>query len=229
MLRLLALSLATFILALPAVASAGTTATGGAAVAAATLDAASSGGTPASLGGEGPRSSKAGGAMAPARAQSSDSGNEPLARAAQDPDAPPEPEAQPEPEPAPEGPGQEQPGEPGGEPQEPTGDEPQKPTGDEPAAEEPAEASAGVAPVTDLAGGLPVSGLETLKLLLLGLVLVLVGARLRAVVRRRRWLHSPTATAAPVSRPRDEPAPAALMPSTAMARRRALAGDEGRH
>ena len=85
------------------------------------------------------------------------SGAPPLAGAAQ------------EPEPEPEGPGQEQPEEPGGEPQDPTGEEPVE--GDEGG---------------ETGGGLPRTGLAVLQLLLLGVVLVLVGARLRVLLKRRR-------------------------------------------
>ena len=87
----------------------------------------------------------------------SGSGAPPLAGAAQ------------EPEPEPEGPGQEQPEEPGGEPQDPTG-------------EEPVEGGEG----GETGGGLPRTGLAVLQLLLLGVVLVLVGARLRVLLKRRR-------------------------------------------
>lgn len=162
------------------------------------------------------------------------SGDLPLANAAQ------------EPEPDPEGPGREQPGEPGGEAQPPTGDDPLEVPGDE-------------APVTG--GGLPRTGLEVLKLGLLGLVFLMVGARVRAIARRRRRSRrrlaadglpdgSPTVNAVHppahreetqaaeaeleyerTRRERDvwsfpdpnEPAPTGLLPSTAMAKRRARA------
>ena len=68
-------------------------------------------------------------------------------------------------EPEPEGPGEQQPDEPGGEPQTPTGEEPATDEG---------------------GGGLPRTGLAVLQLALLGLVLVLVGARIRVIAKRRR-------------------------------------------
>ena len=68
-------------------------------------------------------------------------------------------------EPEPEGPGEQQPDEPDGEPQTPTGEEPATDEG---------------------GGGLPRTGLAVLQLALLGLVLVLVGARIRVIVTRRR-------------------------------------------
>ena len=68
-------------------------------------------------------------------------------------------------EPEPEGPGVQQPDEPGGEPQTPTGEEPATDEG---------------------GGGLPRTGLAVLQLALLGLVLVLVGARIRVIAKRRR-------------------------------------------
>ncbi len=138
-----------------------------------------------------------------------------------------------EPEPDPES-GEEQPGEPSGEAQPPTGDDP-------------VEAPGGEAPATG--GGLPRTGLEALKLALLGFVLFLVGARVRAVMKRRE--AGPAALAAdglPHEAPAvsglaaeepeeeedvtevrhgwsfpdpDEPAPSGLLPSTAMARRQA--------
>jgi hypothetical protein len=130
-----------------------------------------------------------------------------------------------EPEPDPES-GEEQPGEPSGEPQPPTGDE----------------------PVGAPGGGLPRTGLEALKLALLGFVLFLVGARVRVVMKRRQ--AGPAALAAdglPDEAPAvsglvagepeeedvtevrdgwsfpdpDEPSPTGLLPSTAMARRQA--------
>jgi len=149
-----------------------------------------------------------------------------------------------EPEPQPEGPGQEQPGEPGGEPQQP--DTPSVPDvgGEAPATE---------APGAETGGGLPVTGIEAFQLALLGIVLLLVGARLRVLALRRRvrpaaqgWSHAETAhEEAPVARSSDraylgrdewafpdpsEPAPTGLLPSTASARRqaRALAFTAGR-
>lgn len=137
-----------------------------------------------------------------------------------------------EPEPDPES-GEEQPGEPSGEPQPPTGDEP-------------AEAPGGEAPATG--GGLPRTGLEALKLALLGFVLFLVGARMRAVMKRRQAgpaalaadglpHEAPAVSGPPAEEPEeedvtevrdgwsfpdpDEPAPTGLLPSTAMARRQA--------
>ena len=70
-----------------------------------------------------------------------------------------------------------EPGEPGGEPQDPTGELPvvEPPAGD------------------TGAGGLPQTGLEVLKFVLVGVVLFLAGARLRVLIKRRRA--------------RDEPAP----------------------
>lgn len=137
-----------------------------------------------------------------------------------------------EPEPDPEG-GEEQPGEPSGEPQPPTGDEP-------------VEAPGGEAPATG--GGLPRTGLEALKLALLGFVLFLVGARVRAVMKRRQAgpaelapdglpHEAPAVSGLAAEGPEeedatevrdgwsfpdpDEPAPTGLLPSTAMARRQA--------
>ena len=96
-----------------------------------------------------------------------------------------------EPEPDPES-GEEQPGDPGGEPQPPTGDEPVEVPGDE-------------APATG--GGLPRTGLEALKLALLGFVLLLVGARLRVVIKRRQV---PPAAVAADGLPHDAPAVSAM-------------------
>jgi hypothetical protein len=81
-----------------------------------------------------------------------------------------------EPEPQPEGPGEEQPGEPGGE-QPPPVDTPEVPAG---------EAPAGEAPAGETGGGLPRTGIEVLQLALLGIVLFLVGARIRVLALRRR-------------------------------------------
>jgi hypothetical protein len=240
MVRFLAFALGTLIFALPAVAIAQTTATSGS----------SSGGTTASVTDGDPAMGSSGGATTPAdpsgTADSTTAGGDvpmsgdlPLAPAAQEP----------EPEPDPEGPGQEQPGEPGGEAQPPTGDDSVEAVGQE-------------APAAG--GGLPSTGLEILKLGLLGLVLVLEGARVRAIARRRRSQAklaadglpdgTPTASAVPVPEPdleqdeqddhdetrehahaeqarsgRDEwsfpdpsePGPTGLLPSTAMAKRRA--------
>jgi hypothetical protein len=79
-----------------------------------------------------------------------------------------------EPEPEPEGPGEEQPGDPGAQP----------PPVDTP--EVPGEAPAEQAPGGETGGGLPQTGLEALQLALLGVVLFLVGARIRVVALRRR-------------------------------------------
>jgi hypothetical protein len=131
-----------------------------------------------------------------------------------------------EPEPEPEGPGEEQPGEPGGEPQQPT---------------VPPETPGGEAPGVDTGGGgLPRTGLEALRIGLLGVVLLLVGARLRVLALRRRRQASPewspdevepevAASYAWAGEERDEwgfpdpdePAPTGLLPSTATARRQA--------
>jgi hypothetical protein len=84
---------------------------------------------------------------------------------------------------------------------------------------------------------LPVSGIEVLQLALLGIALLLVGARLRVrALRRKRAPHPPfeVASARPISARRshrdewpfpdpDEPAPTGILPSTATARRRARA------
>jgi hypothetical protein len=124
----------------------------------ASSDGSSSGGTPVASTDDDPTTSSSGGADTSA-VDAAMSGDVPLATVAQ------------EPEPDPDGPGQEQPSEPGGEPQPPTGDDP-------------VEVPGGEAPATG--GGLPRTGLEALKLALLGLVLMLVGARVRAIARRRR-------------------------------------------
>lgn len=141
-----------------------------------------------------------------------------------------------EPEPQPEGPGEEQPGEPGGEPQEPT------------VPELPEEAPGGEAPGAETGGGLPVTGLEAFQLALLGVVLLLVGARLRVIAVRRRNRPQPgpdwseaevpayeeeTAVTAAIPDPPErydwafpdpyEAAPTGLLPSTASARRQAQA------
>ena len=197
------------LLALPALAYAQTTATSGSA----------SGGTPAASSDSDPTISSSGGAATSAAASDATSagtdapmsGDVPLATVAQEP----------EPEPQPEGPGEEQPGEPGGEPQAPTGVDPvEVPGGEEPAT----------------GGGLPRTGIEVLKLGLLGLVLVLVGARIRVVLKRRGGVTRlapdglPHAAPSVATRRRrdewsfpdpDEAAPTGLLPSTAMARRKA--------
>ena len=179
--RLIVLALATALLVLPTTAGAQTTSdpsAGGTGSCADSADAAAatpasatgdspSGGTPdsgpdiapASSGGTGTSISpgSSGGVAGETASGGSASGAPPLAGAAQ------------EPEPEPEGPGQEQPEEPGGEPQDPTG-------------EEPVEGGEG----GETGGGLPRTGLAVLQLLLLGVVLVLVGARLRVLLKRRR-------------------------------------------
>ena len=210
MLRSCVLALAMLLLALPALAYAQTTATSGSA----------SGGTPVASSDSDPTISSSGGAETPA-AEASEAasagtdapmgGDVPLATVAQEP----------EPEPEPEGPGEEQPAEPGGESQTPTG-------------EDPVEVPGGEAPATG--GGLPRTGIEVLKLGLLGLVLVLVGARIRAVLKRRGGVTGlapdglPHAAPSVATRGRrdewsfpdpDEAAPTGLLPSTAMARRKA--------
>jgi hypothetical protein len=131
-----------------------------------------------------------------------------------------------EPEPSPEGPGQEQPNEPGGQPQQPS---PGTPGGEAPGVE------------TGGGGGLPRTGLEALRIGLLGLVLLMVGARLRALALRRKrrdpveeWPTESFEPEVPVAyewtaEERDDwgfpdpaaPAPTGLLPSTASARRRA--------
>jgi hypothetical protein len=93
----------------------------------------------------------------------------PAVTVAQEPE--PEPEPEPQPEPEPEGPGEQQPDEPAGEPQPPTIEE---------------AIALPVAGAPAAAGGLPRTGLQVLKLALLGLVLLLVGARLRVLAKRRR-------------------------------------------
>jgi hypothetical protein len=143
-----------------------------------------------------------------------------------------------EPEPQPEGPGEEQPGEPG----------------EPPAPELPEEVPGGEAPGAETGGGLPVTGLEAFQLALLGVVLLLVGARLRVLALRRRSRPEPdpdwspaeepgyeqeTAVTAAVPDPPErydwafpdpyETAPTGLLPTTAGARRQAravaMAGD----
>jgi hypothetical protein len=231
MLRFCALALATLLLALSAPASAQVSGDSG------------SGGTPVSFA----VSDTSGGVAAPevdtsASAASADasirSGDRPPIRVAQEPE--PEPEGPGEEQPQQQGPGEEQPDEPGGEPQPPTGDESED--------DEPVEVLGDEAPAT--AGVLPRSGLETLKLGLLGFVFLLVGARLRAVAKRRhaelrrrdRFVAAGDAEAplAPDGLPRaapavssphppaDEPAPSGLLPSTATAKRRATSGPPDR-
>lgn len=119
-----------------------------------------------------------------------------------------------EPEPEPEGPGVEQPGDPGVEPQ-----------------PEPVPPSEPVPPGEAPGGELPRTGLEAFQLAFLGIVLLLVGARLRVIALRRK-------PHVPVPRPtRSEPgewtfpdpeeaAPTGLLPSTASARRLARAGGD---
>jgi hypothetical protein len=226
MLRFCVLAFATLLLALSPAASALGSAAGK-----------SSGGTPVSLTDTeaGVDESSSGGARAPAVAAqtggevSTAGRDEPVATVAQ------------EPEPEPEGPGEEQPGEPGG--------EPQPPTGDEPGGEETVELLTEELPATS--GALPSTGLETLKLALLGFVFLLVGARLRVIVRRRRahagWgdrfatageaearlapdglpLAPPAVSSSGPPEPDyeepapAEPVPAGVLPSTATARRNA--------
>jgi hypothetical protein len=110
-----------------------------------------------------------------------------------------------------------------------------------------AEAAAAQAPAGGTGGGLPVTGVEVLQLALLGIALLLVGARLRVLALRRRGGSAGPALreadrayeedfAAPIRARRaerpaerhdwsfpdpDEPAPTGLLPSTASARRRA--------
>ena len=56
-----------------------------------------------------------------------------------------------------------------------------------------AEAAAGQAPAGGTGGGLPVTGIEVFQLALLGIALLLVGARLRVLaLRRRRGPAEPT-------------------------------------
>ena len=56
-----------------------------------------------------------------------------------------------------------------------------------------AEAQAGQAPAGGTGGGLPVTGIEVFQLALLGIALLLVGARLRVLaLRRRRGSAGPT-------------------------------------
>ena len=88
-----------------------------------------------------------------------------------------------EPTPQPEGPGTQQPGDPGTQP--PPIDAP--PTGPDP------EPLAEQAPAGGVGGSLPVTGVEVLQLALLGLALLLVGARLRVLaLRRKRGPAEPT-------------------------------------
>jgi hypothetical protein len=255
MLRSCALAVAMLLLALPALASAQTTATSGSDFATSGSDPAASGSDPATTcaeqtagsdttpamvstsgspsggtpagspesdptmgpgGGAGEAATASGAAASAADAPMS--GDVPLATVAQ------------EPQPEPEGPGSEQPDEPGGEPQAPSGDDP-------------VEVPSGEAPATG--GGLPRTGLEVLKLGLLGLVFVLVGARIRAVLKRRGGATGLAPDGLPHDAPDaaelrytdldtgragrgewsfpdpDEAAPTGLLPSTAMARRNA--------
>ena len=168
--------------------------------------------------------SSSGGAAAPAVA--SLGGDPPIAAVASlsGSEAPPTTAAQ-EPAPEPQGAGEEQPAEPGGQLQRPAG----------------AQVAAG-------GGELPRSGFESLKLVLLGFVLLLVGARLRVLARARRArLHGQGYFTAPAeAQPRlapdglpeaapqassfappadeyedPEPQPAGPLPSTATAKRKA--------
>ena len=210
MLRSCALAFAMLLVALPAVASAQTTAGRGSV----SSGGSPSGGTPWSAKDAEPTMGSSGGAGTPASASDAGdvtsagagepvSGDGPLATMAQEP----------EPEPQPEGPGEEQPEEPGGEPQPPTGGDP---------VEVPAEQA-----LATNGGGLPSTGLEVLKLALLGIVLVLVGARIRAIAVRRRAKTNlapdglPEATPAVSAVHADEAAPTGLVPSTATAKRMA--------
>jgi hypothetical protein len=231
--RFCALALATLLIALSAPASAQVSGSGsgGTSVSFAARDTSGGVAAPELDGGY----TSVSGASADADAGASvRSGDRPPIRVAQEPE--PEPEGPGEEQPQPEGPGEGQPDEPGGEPQAPTGDEPED--------DEPDEVLGDEAPAT--AGVLPRSGLETLKLGLLGFVFLLVGARLRAVAKRRhaelrrrdRFVAAGDAEAplgpdglpraAPaVSSPHppaDEPAPTGLLPSTATAKRRATSG-----
>jgi hypothetical protein len=77
-------------------------------------------------------------------------------------------------------------------------------------------------------GGLPQNGVELLQLALLGIALLLVGARLRVLALRRKQGPLPAPTSAPRAHRDDwsfpdpsQPAPTGLLPSTATARRQA--------
>lgn len=174
MLRILVVAIATLLLALPTSAAAQTGVSGGtsdsscvgtASSGLGTAATASSGGADPSAGSAASDGSSSGGTPV-----SSDSGLTPISNVTPTGEPPVAQVAQ-EPEPEPEG-GQEQPTEPGGQPQEPSGELPTAPGVD--------------APAEDTGGGLPRTGLEVLKLVLLGLVLFLVGARLRVLLKRRR-------------------------------------------
>jgi hypothetical protein len=232
--RFCALAFATLLLALPVPAFAEVS-TGGS----------SSGGTrvsPADTQG-GVDASSSGGAAAPAVA--SLSGAPPIAGEASlsGGEAPPATVAQ-EPALEPEGQGEQQPAEPRGEPQPATG---AQPAADQRVELAGAQAAAG-------GGGLPRSGLEAFKLVLLGFVLLLVGARVRVVAKargarlRRQGYFAATADEQPRLAPdglpeaaplpssfappvdeyeEPEPQPAGLLPSTATAKRKA--GELSRH
>jgi hypothetical protein len=86
-----------------------------------------------------------------------------------------------EPTPQPEGPGTQQPGDPGTQPA--PGETPSVPD----------VATAAQTPATDTGGSLPVTGVEVLQLTLLGIALLLVGARLRVLALRRRRGSAPPA------------------------------------
>jgi hypothetical protein len=139
--------------------------------------------------------------------------------------------------------------------QEPAPDQPGDAGAPQPPAEIPtlpaAEAAAAQAQAGESGGTLPFTGIEVLQLTLLGVALLLVGARLRVLALRRRrgpaWRQADRAYdedfAAPITARRatvpraprraerdewsfpdpDEPAPTGLLPSTASARRRARA------
>jgi hypothetical protein len=141
-----------------------------------------------------------------------------------------------DPAPQPEGPGTQQPGDPGAQP--PPVDTPGTPGGVPPAVDAPAGGVGGTG------GSLPMTGVEVLQLALLGIALLLVGARLRVLALRRkrgsyvpyeddlerpiavrrtqprRSRATPERDAWPFPDP-NEPAPTGLLPSTASARRRA--------
>jgi hypothetical protein len=145
------------------------------------------------------------------------SGSEPSAFAAQ------------EPAPEPQGPGRQQPPDPGAEP--PPVEVPETPTGQAPEgpSEPGPEAPAVRAPAAATSGGLPVTGVEVLQLSLLGIALLLVGARLRVLaLRRRHGTPAPGRYRRQVEYDHDfdgpiaarRTAPGGIRPSTPTARRR---------
>jgi hypothetical protein len=121
-----------------------------------------------------------------------------------------------EPTPQPEGPGTQQPGDPGTQPA--PGETPSVPG---------AEATAGQAPVGGTGGSLPVTGVEVLQLTLLGIALLLVGARLRVLaLQRRRGRATPSWREAERAYEEDFAAPITARRTTAPRAERRVERDE---